>query len=63
MVCSMLNLQKQRSAVLEEQLVWLTIHAMEKSEQDNNSEIKIDLNDSTPTHKVNSKLHNLFNYC
>ena len=48
----MLNLQKQRSAVLEEQLVWLTIHAMEKSEQDSNCDNKIDSNDSTPTHKV-----------
>jgi mediator of RNA polymerase II transcription subunit 23 len=54
MVCSMLNLQKQRSPVLEEQLVWLVIHAMEKSEQDSSSESKNDSNDSTPTHKVSN---------
>lgn len=52
MVCSMLNLQKQRSAVLEEQLVWLVVHAMEKSEQEANNEPRNDSNDSTPTHKV-----------
>lgn len=50
MVCSMLNLQRQRCAVLEEQLVWLVISAMEKSEQDDQSNQKSDPNDSTPTH-------------
>lgn len=54
MVCSMLNLQKQRSAVLEEQLVWMIVHAMEKSEQESGAESKNDPNDSTPSHKVRS---------
>jgi mediator of RNA polymerase II transcription subunit 23 len=47
----MLNLQKQRSAVLEEQIVWLIILAMERSEQEMSStDLKADPNDSTPTH-------------
>lgn len=51
MVCSMLNLQKQRSAVLEEQIVWLIVLAMERSEQElNPNDLKTDPNDSTPTH-------------
>lgn len=49
MVCSMLNLQKQRSAVLEEQIVWLIILAMENSEQESSANPN-DSNDSTPTH-------------
>lgn len=57
MVCSMLNLQKQRSAVLEEQLVWLVINAMEKSEQEVTMETKNDPYDSTPTHKEWFWLH------
>lgn len=57
MVCSMLNLQKQRSAVLEEQLVWLVINAMEKSEQEVTIETKNDLYDSTPTYKEWYWLH------
>jgi len=51
MVCTMLNVQKQRSPVLEEQLVWLVVLAMERSEQDSNAgDQKTDVNDSTPTH-------------
>ncbi|KAG5667969.1 hypothetical protein PVAND_015928 [Polypedilum vanderplanki] len=57
MVCSMLNLQKQRSAVLEEQLVWLVVHAMEKSEQESGNDTKSDPNDSTPNHKEWLWLH------
>lgn len=57
MVCSMLNLQKQRSAVLEEQIVWLIILAMERSEQDNANEAKTDPNDSTPNHNQWLFLH------
>lgn len=58
MVCSMLNLQKQRSAVLEEQIVWLVILAMERSEQElSANETKNDPNDSTPTHNQWLWLH------
>lgn len=58
MVCSMLNLQKQRSAVLEEQIVWLVILAMERSEQDSSAnDSKNDPNDSTPTHNQWLWLH------
>lgn len=58
MVCSMLNLQKQRSAVLEEQIVWLIILAMERSEQEPTAnELKADPNDSTPTHNQWLWLH------
>ncbi|GAB0092218.1 Mediator of RNA polymerase II transcription subunit 23 [Sergentomyia squamirostris] len=42
MVCSILNLQKQhkqRCVALEEQLVWLVIAAMERSEQENSSAV------------------------
>lgn len=58
MVCSMLNLQKQRSAVLEEQIVWLVVLAMERSEQEAApTDAKIDLNDSTPSHNQWLWLH------
>ena len=59
MICTMLNLQKQRSAVLEEQIVWLVILAMERSEQNEMSvsDLKSDLNDSTPTHNQWLWLH------
>jgi mediator of RNA polymerase II transcription subunit 23 len=59
MICTMLNLQKQRSAVLEEQIVWLVILAMERSEQQelSTSELKSDPNDSTPTHNQWLWLH------
>lgn len=59
MVCSMLNLQKQRSAVLEEQIVWLVIMAMERSEFDDSTaiDLKTDPNDSTPTHNQWLWLH------
>jgi mediator of RNA polymerase II transcription subunit 23 len=57
MVCSMLNLQKNRSAVLEEQLVWLVINAMEKSEQEGAIEAHDDPYDSTPSHKEWFWLH------
>lgn len=50
MIMNMLNLQKQRSAVLEEQIVWLVVLAMEQSEKQDPSEIKSDPNDSTPSH-------------
>lgn len=46
----MLNLQKQRSAVLEEQIVFLIILAMERSEKEAATDFKTDPNDSTPTH-------------
>lgn len=58
MVCSMLNLQKQRCSALEEQLVWLLISAMEKSEQDaieienavcSPDDVKRKSNDATPS--------------
>lgn len=57
MVCSMLNLQKERSAVLEEQIVWLIILAMERSEQEPSNDFKADPNDSTPSHNQWLWLH------
>jgi mediator of RNA polymerase II transcription subunit 23 len=57
MVCSMLNLQKQRSAVLEEQIVWLIILAMERSEAEAATDVKTDPNDSTPTNNQWLWLH------
>lgn len=59
MICTMLNLQKQRSAVLEEQIVWLVVLAMERSEQQelSASDLKGDPNDSTPSHNSWLWLH------
>jgi mediator of RNA polymerase II transcription subunit 23 len=54
LVCSMLNLQrqhKQRCAALEEQLVWLVISAMERSEQEAMTQHATDSgDDATPSH-------------
>lgn len=57
MVCSVLNLQKQhkqRCPALEEQLVWLILSAMERSEQESQA---YDGDSATPTHTQSLWLH------